>query len=244
MQVGEHSLVRICRPRQRRCRRSRRRSPSCAADSHSGARDPQADRPSSQTIGTRPTKSLELLLELRRQNWPCGPAPLTMNTCMVWGSTCRMSSMIRGRSLIAAAATSFSPSGSLPRYRWSTAATGTDVRKQPRPVSAREGERRAPDRHDQIRLGTIHVGGSDEIDDRLFRRGDESRRPHIDLTEIDRAPDPLIHLDAEVGGEVIENQVAALDRLQHQHLASRRAQPRSTPPRAASNQLAQRFEIR
>ena len=94
-----------------------------------------------------------------------------------------------------------------------------DVRKQLRSVSAREGQRRAPDRHDQIRLGTIHVGGSDEIDDRLFRCADKSRRPHGDLNEIDRALDPLIDLHPEVGGEVIEDQVAAFDRLQHHHLA-------------------------
>ena len=93
------------------------------------------------------------------------------------------------------------------------------VGKQLRPVSACEGRRGARDRHDQVRLGTIHVGGSDEIDDGLFRRGDESRGSHGDLDEIDRAPDLLIQVDAEVGGEVIENQVAAVDRLQHQHLS-------------------------
>ena len=96
------------------------------------------------------------------------------------------------------------------------------VRKQLRSVSACEDRRGAGDRHDQVRLGTIHVGGSDEIDDRLFRCADESRGPHGDLNEIDRALDLLIHLHAEVGGEVIENQVAAVDRLQHQHLPGER----------------------
>ena len=53
----------------------------------------------------------------RCQNWPICPDPITMNTCLVWGSSCRMSSMSRGKSLATATAVSFSPSGRSPRYR-------------------------------------------------------------------------------------------------------------------------------
>ena len=111
-------------------------------------------------------------------------------------------------------------------------------------MSACEGRRGARDRHDQVRLGTTHVGGSDEIDDRLFRRGDKSRGPHDDLNEIDRVADLLIQVHAEVGGEVIENQVAAVDRLQHQHLSG--DGPASLDAAASNSKTSQRdaFEIR
>ena len=41
-------------------------------------------------------KSLELLVELPTPESADLPEPITMNTCLVWGSTCSMSSTSRG----------------------------------------------------------------------------------------------------------------------------------------------------
>ena len=134
-----------------------------------------------------------------------------------------MSSTSRGKSLTTATAVSFSPSGASRRYR------SIDGREQERRVGkellsilAREYRRGAADCHDEVRLGTIGEGGSDEVDDRLFRRADEPCRAHDDLNDVDGCPGTLVQVDAEVAGEVVEDQVAAVERLQQQDLSDRR----------------------
>ena len=69
--------------------------------------------------------------------------------------------------------------------------TLVDCRKQERCIGKelpsiflREYRRGAGDRHDEVRLGTIGEGGTDEVDDGLFRRADEPSRAHDDLNEV------------------------------------------------------------
>ena len=50
-------------------------------------------------------------------------------------------------------------------------------------ILAREDRRGAADRHDQVRLGTIGEGGSDVVDDRLFRRA-TNPSGHDDLDDV------------------------------------------------------------
>ena len=141
-----------------------------------------------------------------------------MNTCLVWGSSCRMSSTSRGKSLTTATAVSFSPSGASPQISL------IDGREQQRRVGkellaipARECRRRSGDRHDEVRLRTIGERGADVVDDRLFRRADEPCRTDDDLDDVHGFARSLVEVDAEVAGEVIEHQVAAVG-LQHQDL--------------------------
>ena len=71
-------------------------------------------------------------------------------------------------------------------------------------ILAREYRRGAGDRHDEVRLGTIGEGGSDVVDDRLFRRADKPCRTHDDLNDVHGSPGALVQVDAEVAGEVVE----------------------------------------
>ena len=94
-EVGEHSPVRI--PRSCRVRTERdiedRRVVWQAGRTAQDLRKGQLVEPDEcQAI----VKSPELLLELPRQNLPICPDPITMKTCLVWGSSCRMTSMRRG----------------------------------------------------------------------------------------------------------------------------------------------------
>ena len=89
-------------------------------------------------------------------------------------------------------------------------------------ILAREYRRRTGDCHNQVRLGTIGEGGSDVVDDRLFGRADKPCRTHDDLNDVHGSPRALVEVDAEVAGEVVEDHVAAIERLQHQDLADRR----------------------
>ena len=86
---------------------------------------------------------------------------------------------------------------------------------------AREYSRGAADGHDEVRGRTIGVHGSDVVDDGLFGRADKPRRAHDDLNDVHGFPGALVQADAEVAGEVIENQVPAVERLQHQDLFDR-----------------------
>jgi len=52
----------------------------------------------------------------------------------------------------------------------------------------------------------------------LFRRADEPCRAHDDLNDVHGLPGALVQADAEGGCEVIEGQVPAVERLQHQDL--------------------------
>ena len=86
------------------------------------------------------------------------------------------------------------------------------------PILAREYRGWAGDRHNQVRLGTIDEGGSDVVDDRLFRRADKTCRTHDDLDDVHGLFGTAVQFDAEVAGEVVDRQVAAVDGLQEQHL--------------------------
>ena len=96
-------------------------------------------------------------------------------------------------------------------------------------ILAREDRRGAGDRHDEVRLGTIGEGGSDVVDDRLFGRADKPGRADDDLDDVHGCPGALVQVDTEVAGEGVDNQVAAVERLQHQHLSDRGRWLRPTP---------------
>ena len=85
-------------------------------------------------------------------------------------------------------------------------------------ILAREDRRRAGDRHDELRLGTIGEGGSDVVDDRVFGRADEPRWSDDDLDDVHGSADALVEVYPEVGGEGVEDHAAAIDRLQQQDL--------------------------
>jgi hypothetical protein len=89
-------------------------------------------------------------------------------------------------------------------------------------ILAREYRRRASDRHDQIRLGAIDENGSDIVDEHMFSRADRPCGTQHDLDDVDGRFGALVQFDTEVAGELVIRQVAAVDRLQHQHLADRR----------------------
>ena len=89
------------------------------------------------------------------------------------------------------------------------------------PMLAREDRGGAGDRDDQVRFGTIDEGGSDVLDHRLFRRADKPGWTHHDLDDVHGSIGALIQFDAEVGGELVHRDVAAVERLQHQHLTDR-----------------------
>ena len=63
--------------------------------------------------------------------------------------------------------------------------------------------------------------GSDVVDDGLFGRADKPRRAHDDLNDVHGSPGALVEAHAELAGEMIENQVPAVERLQHQDLLDR-----------------------
>ena len=96
------------------------------------------------------------------------------------------------------------------------------VGKELLPILAREDRGGAGDRDNQVRLGTIDEGGSDVVDHRLFWRADKPCWTHYDLDDVHGPLGALIQFDAEVGGELVHRHVAAVERLQHQHLADRR----------------------
>ncbi len=85
-------------------------------------------------------------------------------------------------------------------------------------VLAREDRAGATHRNDEVRLRTIGEGGDDEVDDRPFRRTHGSYRPHDDLHEVHRLFGALVQFDMKIRGEVVDHDVAAVDRLQHQDL--------------------------
>ena len=93
------------------------------------------------------------------------------------------------------------------------------VGKKLLPILAREDCGGAGDRHDQVGLGMIDEDGSDVVDDRLFGRGDKPCRTHHDLDDVHRRFGTLVQFDAEVAGELVHRQVAAVERLQQQDLA-------------------------
>ena len=107
-------------------------------------------------------------------------------------------------------------------------------------VLAREDRGGAADRHDEVRLRAVGEGGSDEVDDRLFRRADRPCRAHDDLHEVHRLFGALVQFDMKVGGEVVEHEVAAVERLQHQDLLRTGLSGRVSPRPPAAQQASQR----
>ena len=146
-----------------------------------------------------------------------------MKTCRVSGSSCRIPSTIR-RIIVGDC------DGGLVLGQWGVAQKKLiDSREQERrigkkllPILARKYCRGAGDSHDQVRLETIREGGSDVVDDRLFRRDDEPCRAHDDLDDVHGSLGDLVEVYAEVAGEIVERHVAAIERLQHQDLSDGR----------------------
>ena len=96
------------------------------------------------------------------------------------------------------------------------------LREKLRPMLARECSRRAADGHDEIRRRPIDIHGSDVIDDGLFGRVDKPCRANDDLNDMHGFPGSLVQTYTEVAGEVVKNQIPAIQRLQHQDLFDRR----------------------
>ena len=108
---------------------------------------------------------------------------------------------------------------------------------------AREDRRRAGDSHDELRLGTIGERGSDVVDDRLFGRADKSCRADDDLNDVHGSLGALVQVYAEVAGEVVHRQAAAVERLQHQDLPVLAERSHLLPPRASADQSTPRVGI-
>ncbi|MGZ5083813.1 MAG: hypothetical protein ACXWBZ_10615, partial [Usitatibacter sp.] len=85
------------------------------------------------------------------------------------------------------------------------------------PIPAREYRRGARGGHDEVRR-MIDVHGSDVVDEGSVGRADKPRRAHDDLDDVHGLPDSLVQTYAKVAGEVIDDQVPAVQRLQHQYL--------------------------
>ena len=86
-------------------------------------------------------------------------------------------------------------------------------------ILAREHSRRTRDRHDEVRLGTIGERRLDVVDDRLARRADRPTRTHDDLNDVHGASGEPIQVYAEVAGEIVCRQIAAVERLQQEDLS-------------------------
>ena len=108
-----------------------------------------------------------------------------MNTCLVWGSSCRMC-LDDARKVI-----DDRDSGFVVPERCVTEILLIDGREQDRrlgkellPILAREDRGGAGDRDNQVRFGTIDEGGSNVVDHRLFWRADKPCRTHDDLNHV------------------------------------------------------------
>ena len=77
------------------------------------------------------------------------------------------------------------------------------------------------DRHDEVRLGPIGEDGSDVVDNLSLWRADKPSRADDDLDDVHGCPGALVQFYTEVAGEVVDNQIAAVERLQHQDLSDR-----------------------
>ena len=116
VKIGDHSLVRI----RRSCRvgaEGEIENRRMLRKARTAAQDLRKRHVVGPDKGHAIVKSLEPVLELLTPNRPSAPEPITMNTCLVSGSTCRMSSTSLGKSLTTATAASFSTSGASPRNR-------------------------------------------------------------------------------------------------------------------------------
>src|SRR5213078_2226577 len=80
------------------------------------------------------------------------------------------------------------------------------LREKLAPVLTHECSCRPADAHHQVRGRTIGVKGSDVVDRRLVGSADKSRGPDDHWNDVDRFPDALVQLHAEIPDELIENQ--------------------------------------
>ena len=88
-------------------------------------------------------------------------------------------------------------------------------------IFARERRCGTSERDDEVRLGTIGERRSDVVDNRFFGSADKPCRANHDFDDIHGLPGPLAQVDAEVGGCVVVRHVAAVERLQQQHVSNR-----------------------
>jgi hypothetical protein len=89
------------------------------------------------------------------------------------------------------------------------------------PVCARKYRRGACHGDDEVRRSMTGETRPDVVDHGIFGRADKPRGTHDDLDDVYGAPSALVQTDAEVAGELINNQNPAVERLQHQNLLDR-----------------------
>ena len=143
-----------------------------------------------------------------------------MNTCVVWGSSCRMSSM-SSRKVVGDR-----DSGLVVSKRRVREISLIDGREQERRVgeellSILAREYRAGPATVTIRSGLGRFGESGLGCSRRAACSDAPTDPvgaHDDLDDVHGLFGALVQVDAEVAGELVDRQVAAVDRLQHQQL--------------------------
>ena len=223
VKVGEHSLVRIRCPRRIRAERDIEDRRVCPA----GSQQRRRISGKGQIVGPdkcQPiVKSLELALELAMPELAELSGPHHHEHLPGLGP--QLQDVVDGREsrLSTATAVSLSPSGASSRNRRSTDANSSGVSGKsccrylraniaagPAAVTIRSG------------FGRSSEGGSDVVDHHLFWRADKPRWPHHDLHDVHglrRAPHQF---DTEVVGELVNRDRAAVEGLQHQHLADHR----------------------
>ena len=106
-------------------------------------------------------------------------------------------------------------------------------------------------RHDEVGRGGVRERGTDVVDDGLFRCDDKPCRTHHDLDHARWRPRAFREIDAEIGGESVERQVAAGERLQQEDVSHRRLgfgaaryEQQPTQQRCASESAVQRSACR
>ena len=100
----------------------------------------------------------------------------------------------------------------------------------------------AADAHHKVWRCAIGVQRSDVVDRSLVGTADEPRLPDDHWNDVDRFPDALVQLHAEIPDELVEDEVAALERLQHEDLFRCRlsvARERGNHQQAAQNRHSQ-----
>ena len=106
------------------------------------------------------------------------------------------------------------------------------------PVLARENRRRAGDRNNQVRLGTIGERGSDVVDHRFFWRADKAGRTHDDLNDVHRAPARWSNSTRKLAGELVDHQRCRGRTIAAPAPAGLPAGPRSVPRRGEARPRA------
>ena len=162
-----------------------------------------------------------------------------MNTCLVSGSSLQdvldeSREIVDGRNGGLVVAKRCTPQKSLIEGREQQRRVGKELLS----ILAREYRRGAGTATMRSGLGRSTIGGTNEVDHRLFGRADKPRRTHDHLNDVHRPLRAPVQVDTEVAGEVIEDHVAAIERLQQQDLSDRRL--RFAPRRSEQQQARQR----